>query len=89
MKHSITSACIIAVVCVCCAGPLTAVINAQSAAAITTVSFINSVGFDENRNAIMVNFYYNVTNTTTGELQQNGLSVPFLTIVPVPYIRVR
>ena len=70
------------------AGPLTAVIDAQAQAAISTVEFINAVGFDENRNAINVQFSYNVTNITTGEQYENTISVPFLTIVPIPFIRV-
>ncbi len=71
-----------------CAGPLTAIIDAQAAAAISTVEFINAVGFDEDRNAINVKFSYNVTNTTTGEQIENTISVPFLTIIPIPFIRV-
>ena len=77
------------IACCCdCAGPLTAIINAQAAAAISTVQFINAVGFDANRNAINVKFSYNVTNSTTGVRTENTISVPFLTIVPIPFIRV-
>ncbi len=75
--------------CSCaCAGPLTAVINAQAQAALSTVAFINAVGFDENRKPINVAFSYNVTNITTGQVYENSITVPFLTIVPIPFIRV-
>lgn len=71
------------------AGPLVAVVNAQAAAAMNTVDFVNSVGFDENGTAITVEFSYNTTNSTSGETITNVIEVPFLTIVPIPYIRVR
>ena len=78
--------------CVCVymgfAGPLIAVINAQAASALTTVKFINEVGFDADRNAINVKFNYNSTNATSGEITESSMSVPILTILPIPFIRV-
>ncbi len=74
--------------CVCVAGPLIAVINAQAASALTTVKFINEVGFDADRNSISVSFNYNTTNATSGDIQENSMSVPILTILPIPFIRV-
>ncbi len=76
----------------CCfwfAGPLVAVINAQAQAAMSTINFVNSVGFNANKEAIMVAFKYNVTNATTGLTQTNQLTVPILTIMPIPFLRVR
>lgn len=70
------------------AGPLQAVVKAQAAAAMTSVEFIQAVGFDDNGSAIQVSFTYNSTNATTGAVQTNSLSVPFLTIVPIPFLRV-
>ena len=69
-------------------GPLKACIDAQSEAALSTFNFINNVGIerDENGNnakAIYVNFTY----------QSNGvrkiLTVPILTLVPIPYIAIK
>ena len=57
-------------------------------AAQTTVDFIKAVGFDENGTARTVDFSYTITNATTGERQTNTITVPLLTITPVPFIRV-
>ena len=70
------------------AGPLTAVIDAQGIAAMSTVDFINKVGFDENGTAVTIAFTYNTTNSTTGLTQTNRIEVPFLTILPIPFLRV-
>lgn len=66
-------------------GPLSACINAQAEAAVSTVKFIESVGLKgdgENKEAVYVVFSY----------VQNGrkvnISVPLLTIVPIPYIAI-
>ena len=66
-----------------------AVVNAQANAALTTINFIQAVGFDVNGSCIYSTFQYNVTNATTGAVQTNSISVPFLTIVPIPFLRVR
>jgi hypothetical protein len=39
--------------------------------------------------AINVNFSFASVNQTSGEVQKSTLSVPVLTIVPIPFIRVR
>ncbi len=70
------------------AGPLMAVIDAQSAAALTTMDFIRNVGFDENGDARNVSFIYDRLNSTSGEIESKTLTVPLLTIIPIPYIRV-
>lgn len=67
-------------------GPLSACINAQAEAAVSTVNFIKSVGLTQdtegNVKAVYVVFSY----------IQNGrkvnISVPLLTIVPIPYIAI-
>lgn len=66
-----------------------AVVNAQARAALSTINFVESVGFDENGTCIYATFDYNVTNSTTGEINENTISVPFLTIVPIPFLRVQ
>jgi Protein of unknown function (DUF2589) len=70
------------------AGPLTAVIKAQAMAAQSTADFIKSVGLDENNNVVNIDFDYEAVNTTTGEKYTNTLTVPLLTIIPIPFIRV-
>lgn len=71
------------------AGPLMAVIDAQSAAALTTMDFIRNVGFDENGDARNVSFIYDRLNSTSGAIESKTLTVPLLTIIPIPYVRVR
>jgi hypothetical protein len=71
-----------------CPGPLTAVITAQAQAAARTVEFITSVGFDDQGSAVNVEFTYKTTNDTTGALADVTLSVPLLTLLPIPYLRV-
>lgn len=83
-------------------GPLTAVIRAQSQAALASADFIRSVGFkpvDPNDatkgiEPVMVTFSYKRDITTV----ENGaevttptkheLTVPILTMLPVPFIRI-
>ncbi len=67
-------------------GPLSACIKAQAEAAVSTVNFIEAVGLQQGENntkeAVYVVFSY----------LQNGrranISVPLLTIVPIPYIAI-
>lgn len=68
-------------------GPLNAVVEAQAKSAITTVNFIKEVAFDKNGNIVNVDFSYNRKNDN-GNDQQFTLTVPFLTMLPVPYITV-
>ena len=56
---------------------------------MSTIEFVNTVGFDDTGSAIMVDFSYDAINATTGETTETVITVPFLTIVPIPYIRVR
>lgn len=76
--------------------PLISVVQAQAQSAQTSVDFIKSVGFDANSNTpTMVTFSYmkpvestdgngNVTVTPT----KYDLTVPILTMLPIPFIRV-
>lgn len=64
--------------------PLSACVDAQEQAAISTVNFIRRVGFDieDPDKVINVSFKY-VREGTSAEL-----TVPLLTIVPIPYIAI-
>lgn len=68
-------------------GPLNAIVEAQAKSAITTVNFIKEVAFDKEGEIVNVNFSYNRKNDD-GDDQQFTLTVPFLTMLPVPYITV-
>lgn len=77
-------------------GPLNAVVRAQAQSAQTSVDFIKAVGFkDDDNTPQMVTFEYmkpvetkdadgNVTITPT----KYELTVPLLTMLPIPFIRV-
>jgi hypothetical protein len=82
-------------------GPLKAVIEAQSQAAISSVAFIKAVGFKADQNGvvtepIMVSFKYKKLMPKTGAGTQPGdteeksfeLTVPILTMLPIPFIRI-
>ncbi len=78
--------------------PLLAAIEAQGQAALATVDFINTVGFDpasgsstppEPANARVISFKYKRTNPATPETPEEvTLEVPLLTIVPIPHLRI-
>jgi hypothetical protein len=70
------------------AGPLNAAVNAQAQAALASVNFIKNIGFDRNNRTINVVFGYSSVNATTGATVKNSLSVPLLTLMPIPYLRV-
>ena len=81
-------------------GPLSAVIKAQAQAAVTSVDFIKAVGFDSDDQGkvtgpTMVTFSYNKPVETTAAdgstsvvVSKFDLTVPFLTMLPVPFIRI-
>ena len=81
-------------------GPLSAVIKAQAQAAVTSVDFIKAVGFNTDTEGnvegpVMVTFSYDKpVEQTDGEgvvtvvPTKFDLSVPFLTMLPVPFIRI-
>lgn len=68
-------------------GPLSACIDAQAKAAKTTWEFIQQVGLQENedgsKDAVYVNFQYRRNGRIT------TLSLPLLTIVPIPYLTIK
>lgn len=84
-------------------GPLKAAIEAQGLAAKATVDFIQVVGFkpqdtdpffpdDDQQDPDMgdvrnVTFKYTIKDTA-GDPQEASLTVPILTIVPIPFIRI-
>lgn len=78
-------------------GPLTAAVNAQATAAMTCVKFINEVGFTTpagqpsgqpaTKEVIECNFKYKKT-VADGSTKDFVLTVPFLAIVPIPYLRI-
>ncbi len=78
-------------------GPLLAVIKAQAQSAQTSVDFIKSVGFNASDGLpTMVTFKYDkpveqrdAAGNVTGTIPKTyALTVPILTMLPVPYIRV-
>lgn len=81
-------------------GPLNAVIKAQAASAVTSVDFIKAVGFDSDADGnitgpTMVSFQYQKPVETTKDdgtteivAKDYKLTVPFLTMLPIPFIRV-
>ena len=77
-------------------GPLNAVVRAQAQSANTSVDFIKSVGFDEDSGKpTMVTFTYDkalettaADGTTAVEVRPYNLTVPILTMLPIPFIRV-
>lgn len=70
------------------AGPLQAAVAAQAQAAQSTTDFVKSVGFYPNGTAITVSFKFFTTNATTGAQTQSTLTIPYLTIVPIPFLKV-
>lgn len=73
--------------------PMNAAVEAQAMAAQTSIDFIRSIGFtsdseDEQFGDVrMVVFTYKSRNNE-GELDEITLTVPILTIVPIPYLRI-
>lgn len=81
-------------------GPLTAVIKAQTQSAVASVDFIKAVGFDHDDDGkitgpTMVSFKYQkpveqkkADGSTEIVVKDYSLTVPFLTMLPIPFIRV-
>lgn len=67
--------------------PLSACIDAQEKAALTTIKFIQNVGFVKEGNKI-TDKVVNVTFKYERDGNEVKLSVPLLTIVPIPYIAI-
>lgn len=62
--------------------PLDAAIEAQSRAAVSSVNFIKAIGFDEKGNVQTIKF------TAKKGSVETEITVPLLTIVPIPFIRI-
>jgi hypothetical protein len=81
-------------------GPLSAVIKAQAQSAVTSVDFIKAVGFDHDAQGnitgpTMVSFTFDKPveqKDSSGDVtivsKPYKLTVPFLTMLPIPFIRV-
>ena len=81
-------------------GPLIAVIKAQTQSSLTAVDFIKSVGFTKDAKGditspMMVTFAYEKMveeKDSTGAVKTvpktHRLTVPFLTMLPIPFIRI-
>ncbi|WP_419812751.1 DUF2589 domain-containing protein [Bacterioplanoides sp.] len=76
--------------------PLISVVQAQAQSAQTSVDFIKSVGFEQDSNTpTMVTFSYmkpiestDSDGNTTVTPVKHDLTVPILTMLPIPFIRV-
>lgn len=68
-------------------GPLNAVVEAQAKSAITTANFIKEVGFGKDGKVVNVDFTYNRKNDN-GSDQEFTLTLPFITMLPIPYITI-
>jgi hypothetical protein len=73
-------------------GPLEAAVKAQAISAMTSIEFIERVGFDAAdasgvRPVKNVSFQYTKTDET-GTDKNFKLTVPILTIMPVPYLQI-
>ena len=63
-------------------GPLDAAIEAQGRAALSSVNFIKAIGFNDDGSV------QNVTFTAKKGDVESEITVPLLTIVPIPFIRI-
>lgn len=68
-------------------GPLNAVIESQAKSAIATANFIKDVGFDKDGKVINMDFNYTKANAD-GRQQGFKLSVPLITMLPIPYLKI-
>jgi hypothetical protein len=69
------------------AAPLTAAAEAQREGITTSLNFVREIGFDATGKSQQVNFTFEAVNST-GDRVLRRLSVPLLTIVPIPFITV-
>jgi hypothetical protein len=74
--------------------PLTAAVEAQALAAQSSVDFIRSIGFvtdgetEDFADVRSITFTYQLTDTDTGDVRSATLTVPLLTIVNIPFLRI-
>jgi len=72
-------------------GPLQAVIKAQALSSKTTTDFINDVGLYDDHGKMtvrMVDFEYSKIDGNSTALKNFTLSIPFIMLMPVPYIEI-
>lgn len=69
-------------------GPLNAIVEAQAKSAISTANFVKEVGFDKEGKVVNADFTYNRKNDD-GSDQEFTLTLPFITMLPVPYITIK
>lgn len=72
-------------------GPLQAAITAQANASVSTIDFIQEVGFDDNGDIRKVEFKYEVQGTDANgdpTTETKTVEIPFLAMVNVPSIRI-
>jgi hypothetical protein len=74
-------------------GPLTAAVDAQAASAVACVKFVKDVGFDQDGAVRNVTFNFTKTlppaaGSTTTTTRNVQITVPLLTIMPIPFIRI-
>ncbi|WP_317933234.1 DUF2589 domain-containing protein [Halioxenophilus sp. WMMB6] len=67
-------------------GPMNAAVEAQAKAAMTTVDFINAVGFTDGQGGKQE--VTNITFTVKKGESTTDIKVPLLTIVPIPFLRI-
>lgn len=68
-------------------GPMTAAVEAQAQAAMSSVDFIQTIGFKKSSTGNSVEVR-NVTFSFQDGNRTKTLDVPLLTIVPIPFIRI-
>lgn len=49
---------------------------------------MEAVGFDSNGRVIQAEFVFNTTNSTTGDVYENKITVPYLLLLPMPFLQV-
>ncbi|MFN3383276.1 MAG: DUF2589 domain-containing protein [Archaeoglobaceae archaeon] len=73
--------------------PLESAVRAQAYAAMTTARFVEEVGLDDQGNVKSVTFKFKrkILDPDTGEVRAEDTTIeaPLLTILPVPFIRIK
>jgi len=71
-------------------GPMSAIVQAQIMSAKATTDFIQAIGFetDESGNSKVINILFQYNQTVNGSLVTKAMEVPFLYLVPIPFIEV-
>jgi hypothetical protein len=67
--------------------PLNAIVEAQAKSAIATANFIREVAFDREGRAVISEFRYTRVGED-GRAQEVCLGVPFITMLPIPYVAI-